>query len=228
MKLDELKVKYPELVTEIENAVESRVRKEVTDDLTAKFEDKVLDEISKTRTEMTEEITASVKDELMPEYEENQGKLVEIADIAGSLVEDSDKKTPDKKDEELQALKDQLGESNKKIDVLDADLKVAQGKIDQSGVKDHIDEVLKNEPFKVVLKERLSCCLTKEEVDKQLPVEKEYVQKIVQEDKNPAGKGKVLDEDKKDEDTKAQLDEELKRQRRLAGLPETPAEKKEE
>ena len=227
MKLDELKKEYPELVTEIEKAVESRVKKEVTDDLTAKFEDKILDEISKTRTEMTEEITASVKEELMPEHEENQTKLAEIADILGDLVESSDKKDPDKKDEELQTLKDRLTESNTKMDKLGTDLKEAQGKIDQSEVKDYLDETLRNEPFKVVLKERLGVCLTKEEVDKQLPIEKEYVQKIVQENKNPAGSGKVIDEDKSDEDTKAQLDETLKRQRRLAGLPETPAEKKE-
>ena len=227
MKLDELKKEYPELVTEIEKAVESRVRKEVTDDLTAKFEDKVLDEISKTRDEMTKEITASVKEELMPEHEENQTKLAEIADILGDFAESSDKKDPDKKDEELQALKDRLTESNTKMDKLGTDLKEAQGKIDQSEVKDYLDETLRNEPFKVVLKERLGVCLTKEEVDKQLPIEKEYVQKIVQENKNPAGFGKVLDEDKSDEDTKAQLDETLKRQRRLAGLPETPAEKKE-
>lgn len=227
MKLDELKKEYPELVTEIEKAVESRVRKEVTDDLTAKFEDKVLDEISKTRDEMTKEITASVKEELMPEHEENQTKLAEIADILGDLVESSDKKDPDKKDEELQTLKDRLTESNTKMDKLGTELKEARNKIDQSEVKDYLDETLRNEPFKVVLKERLGVCLTKEEVDKQLPIEKEYVQKIVQENKNPAGFGKVLDEDKSDEDTKAQLDETLKRQRRLAGLPETPAEKKE-
>lgn len=227
MKLDELKKEYPELVTEIEKAVESRIRKEVTDDLTAKFEDKVLDEISKTRDEMTKEITASVKEELMPEHEENQTKLAEIADILGDFVESSDKKDPNKKDEELQTLKDRLTESNTKMDKLGTDLKEAQGKIDKSEVKDYLDETLKNEPFKVVLKERLGVCLTKEEVDKQLPIEKEYVQKIVQENKNPAGSGKVLDEDKSDEDTKAQLDETLKRQRRLAGLPETPAEKKE-
>lgn len=227
MKLDELKEKYPELVAEIEKAVESSVRKEVTDDLTAKFEDKILDEISKTRTEMTEEIMASVKEELMPEHEENQTKLAEIADILGDLVESSDKKDPDKKDEELQTLKDRLTESNTKMDKLGTDLKEAQGKIDQSEVKDYLDETLKNEPFKVVLKERLGVCLTKEEVDKQLPKEKEYVQKIVQENKNPAGKGKVLDEDENDENAKAQLDETLKRQRRLAGLPEIPAKKKE-
>lgn len=222
MKLTELREKYPDLIAEAEKAVEDRVKKEVTDDLTSKFEDKVLDEIGKTRSEMTKEITASITDELMPEYEENQAKLAEIADIVGDLIEKSDKKAPDEKDEKLKILKIQLEESNKKIDAIGAELKEAKAKIDQSGVKEYLDEALKNEPFKVVLKERLSVCLTKEEVDKQLPIEKDYVQKIVQEGQNPKGKGRVLDENQRDEDTKTKLDEDIKRQRRLAGLPEIP------
>lgn len=223
MKLDELKLKYPELVAQIIKEAEDRKAVEVTDKLTKDFEDKILDEIAKTRTDMTEEITASVKEELLPEHEESQAKLSEIADILGDLFEGAGKeKKPDEKDEELKDLKDQLTESNKKIDEIGKELKEAKGKIDKGDVKDYLDEVLKNEPFKVVLKERLACCLTKEEVDSQLPKEKDYVQKIVQENKSPNGKGKVLNEDEKDKNEKTALDETIKKQRRLAGLPETP------
>lgn len=57
--------------------------------------------------------------------------------------------------------------------------KIAQGKIN-----DYLDLILKNEMFKVVLKERLADCLTREEVDERLPVEKVYIQKIVDQSKS--------------------------------------------
>jgi len=218
MKIDELREKHPELVAIIVKETEDRVSKEVTEKLTKTFEEKVIDEISKTRTEMTAEITKTVTEELMPEHEENQAKLVEIADIVSGLIEDNP--TPDKKDEEFKVLEKKLTESTTKMDKLVADLKTAQGKISHAEVKEYIDETLKNEPFKVVLKERLALCLSKEEVDKQLPKEKEYVQKIVQESGMPKGKGETLNDNDKDAKTKEQLDEDKKRQRRLAGIPE--------
>ena len=220
MKIDELREKHPELVAIIVKETEDRVSKEVTEKLTKTFEEKVIDEIAKTRTEMTAEITKSVTEELMPEHEENQAKLAEIADIVSDLNEDKGKTTPDKKDEEFKALEKKLTEATEKMDKMASDLKESKDKIAHAEVKEYIDETLKNEPFKVVLKERLALCLSKEEVDKQLPKEKEYVQKIVQESGLPEGKGRVLNDDDKDANTKTQLDEDKKRQRRLAGIPE--------
>lgn len=223
MKLEELKKKYPELVAAITEEVETRVLKEVTDDLTAKFEARVIDEIASTREDMTGEITKKVKTELMPEYEENQVKIAEIADIVGALMEDNNtSKTPDEKDEKIKKLGENLAESDKKLDKLGAELKEARTLIDKSDVTSYLDEALKNEPFKVMLKERLSLCITKEEVDEQLPKERDYVNKILNDSKNPKGKGKVLDSDKDDENTQKQLDEAKRKQRRLAGIQEKP------
>ena len=217
MKIDELKEKYPELVAQLVKEAEDRVREEVTEKLTKDFEDKILDEISKTRAEMTDEITATVKEELMPEYEENQVKLAEIADIVKDLIEGS-KETPDAKDEKLQAVETKLDEVTTKFKALGDELADAQGKIAQGEVKDYLDEVLKNEPFKVTLKKRLADCKTKEDVDKRLPDEKDYVQTIIQENKKPAGKGEIHDDDTTDKETKEKLDENVKRQQRLAGV----------
>lgn len=220
MKLDELKKKYPELVAVITEEVETRVRKEVTDDLTAKFEAKVIDEIASTRKDMTDEITEKVKTELLPEYEENQVKLAEIADVVGTLIEGKDtSKTADEKDEHITALKASIAESDKKLEKLGSELKETQTLIAKSDVKDYLDEALKNEPFKVMLKERLSLCITKKEVDEQLPKERDYVNKILNDSKNPKGSGKVLDSDSND-DTQKQLDEAKRKQRRLAGIQE--------
>ncbi|MCK5615135.1 hypothetical protein KAR91_75425 [Candidatus Pacearchaeota archaeon] len=223
MKLEELNKKYPELVAAITEEVETRVRKEVTDDLTTKFEAKVIDEIASTRKDMTDEITEKVKTELLPEYEENQVKLAEIADIVGALIESNDtNKTPDEKDERIKALGENLAESDKKLDKLGTELKEARTLIDKSDVTSYLDEALKNEPFKVMLKERLSLCITKKEVDEQLPKERNYVNKILNDSKNPKGKGRVLDSDEDDENTKDQLDEAKRKQRRLAGIQEKP------
>ena len=218
MKIDELKKEHPELYAQVVKETEDRVTKEVTEKLTKDFEDKVIDEIAKTRTEMTEEITASVKEELMPEHEENQAKLVEVADIVSDFIEGSSGNTPDEKDEKLQAMEQKLDAATSKFETLDDDLKTAQGLIAKSEVKEYLDETLKNEPFKAVLKKRLEDCKTKEDVDKRLPEEKDYVQKIIQENETPSGKGEALNEDEKDKTSKDEHDELEQRQRRLAGV----------
>lgn len=216
IKLEDLKKECPDLVKEIVKETEERVRKEVTDELTENFEQRVLDEISKARDEIVAEVTEQVKSELVPQYEEYQVGMMEILDIAQGLLGEEETGETSNKDEQVRTLETKLDETTRKLTQVTEDLARAQEKIAQGEVKDYLEEKLKNERFKALLKERLSDCKTKQEVDERLPKEKEYVHRIVQESAAPTGKGQVPNEDAQaNEQT---LDEQKKRQQRLAGI----------
>jgi len=223
MDLEKFKKDHPDLVEAIVKETEERVRKEVTkevtDKLTNEFENKILDEIAKNRDDIVKEVTAEVKENLVPKYEEFESMLGEIADIVKDFIGES-QDGPPQKDEQVSKLEARLDAVEKERNKLREDLGKATEKIDRQEVKEHLEEVLKNEPFKAVLKERLGSCKTKEEVDQRIEEEKSYVNKIVQLKETPSGTGHVDDQDDADK-KKKQLteDEKLKRkQQRLAGI----------
>jgi len=217
MNLEQLKKDHPELVQALVKETEERVKKEVTDQLTKDFEERILDEISKNRETIVSEVTAEVKKTLVPQYENYENMLGEIAEIVKDFI--GEETEPKDKDEHVTALEAKVKAQDESNKQLRTDLDEAKAKIAKGEVKEYLDEVLANERFKKLLRGRLSDCKTKEEVDERLPKEKEYVDKIVQEDKVPSGDGEVLDKDQTDKkvlDEKA--DAETKRQQRLAGV----------
>jgi len=219
MDLEQLKKEQPDLFAAIVKDTEVRVTKEMTDKLTKDFEEKILDEIAKSRDEIVAEVTKEVKENLVPEYEEHQNMLGEIAEIVKDFVgEGNESGDKGEKDEQVTKLEQELETSKSTVSKMREDLDDARGKIAANDVKEYLDEALKNEPFKNVLKERLSKCKSKEEVDKQLETEKEWVNKVVQEDKNPAGTGETIDKDKEDKKLEEQQDSSKKKQQRLAGV----------
>ena len=218
MDLEQLKKEHPDLVEAIAKETEKRVTKEVTEKLTTEFEERILDEISKSRDEIVTEVTAEVKASMVPQYEEHENMLSEIAEIVKDFVGEGEEGEPGTKDEKVVELEQKLDESNKASEQMRKDLDNAQEKIAKSDVREYLEDVLKNEPFKKILKERLSDCESREDVDKRLETEKDFVNKVIQENKVPKGKGEQDDKDKSDKDLTEQQDSDKKRQQRLAGV----------
>ena len=225
MDLEQLKKEHPDLVAEIENQTEERVKedltksitKEVEERLSKEFEDKILDEIAKSRDEIVAEVTNEVKENLVPQYEEYQNMLGEIAEIVHDFVSEDGGDSANK-DEAAVETENKLKESEKKVDQMRKELDEAKKTIAGFDVKDYLDEKLANEPFKKILKERLSTCSSREEVDKRFDEEKSFVTKVIQENETPRGSGEIEDTDVTDKDQNEKKTGEEQKQQRLAGV----------
>lgn len=215
LTMDMFKKDYSELYDEVKAEVTEAVKADLEKDFDARVETAV--------AEKSEEIKVAAKAEVMDSDEVKNLKQT-VSDIVESLkplIPGQAEYEDAKLKEEIDSLKDQLS-------VVQTDREAIKGELDalkaekvaadeKAKVVDYINAKIDGQRFAEQLKKRLEKCETVEQVDESFDAEVEYINSLLEDKEDPAGKGRVTSEAHNDS-TKKQLDEQKKRQQSLAGI----------